>query len=209
MKLRRDSTVGSIVELILVIAGAVGIALIVQQFLIKPYRIPSESMVPTLTVGQRVLVDRLGERFSAPDVGDIVVFHPPTGADTSECGTPGQGPFYYDGPHSRLPCNKPTPNQSEQTFIKRLVAGPGDTISVRDGHAVVNGVVAPDAYTRPCGDKPECNLGTITIPAGHYFMMGDNRGESDDSRFWGPVPKDWLIGAAVATYWPPNRIGIF
>ena len=65
-----------------------------------------------------------------------------------------------------------------------------------------------DSYIKPCGGVQECNFTTpITIPAGHWFMMGDNRGESDDSRFWGPVPTSWIIGDAFATYWPPDRIG--
>ena len=67
-----------------------------------------------------------------------------------------------------------------------------------------------DSYIRACGASPECNFPTpIKIPAGHWFMMGDNRGESDDSRFWGPVPTGWIIGEAFATYWPPDRIGFF
>jgi len=73
----------------------------------------------------------------------------------------------------------------------------------------VNGVEKTDEpYIIPCGNAPACNLPeTITIPPGKYFMMGDNRGASDDSRFWGPVPKQWIIGEAFATYWPPDRIG--
>ena len=99
----------------------------------------------------------------------------------------------------------------EQNFIKRIVAGPGDTLSVADGHPVVNGVEKTDEpYIIPCGNAGACNLPkTITIPPDHYFMMGDNRGASDDSRFWGPVPRDWIIGKAFATYWPPDRVGIF
>ena len=74
---------------------------------------------------------------------------------------------------------------------------------------MVNGVEKTDEpYINPCGSAAACNLPkTITIPPDHYFMMGDNRGASDDSRFWGPVPRDWIIGEAFATYWPPNRIG--
>jgi signal peptidase I len=73
----------------------------------------------------------------------------------------------------------------------------------------VNGKENPDeSFTRPCGPGAICNLPkTITIPKGYFFMMGDNRGESDDSRYWGPVPKAWIIGEAFATYWPPDRIG--
>ena len=106
-------------------------------------------------------------------------------------------------------CPQPTPDESSQNFIKRIVAGPGDTLSVRDGHPVVNGVEKTDEpYIKPCGNGGACNLPKpITVPPDHYFMMGDNRGASDDSRFWGPSPADWIIGKAFATYWPPDRIG--
>ena len=67
-----------------------------------------------------------------------------------------------------------------------------------------------EPYIRACGTSPVCNLPKpITIPPDHYFMMGDNRGESDDSRYWGPIPREWIIGKAFATYWPPDRIGVF
>ncbi|HEX3323682.1 MAG TPA: signal peptidase I [Solirubrobacterales bacterium] len=177
-------------------------ALAIQAWLIKPYQIPSQSMEPTLDVGQRVLVNRFLYHFTDPSPGDIVVFHPPAGADSgTECGAP-HGP--------REACPRPTAAESSQNFIKRIVAGPGDTLSVRDGHPVVNGVEKSDEpYARPCGAATACNLPkAIKIPPGYYFMMGDNRGESDDSRFWGPVPRAWIIGKAFATYWPPDRIGI-
>src|SRR5436309_1347576 len=105
--------------------------------------------------------------------------------------------------------HKPTKGESSQNFIKRIVAGPGDTLSVKDGHPVVNGVEKTDEpYINPCGSGEQCNMPkTIKIPPDMYFMMGDNRGASDDSRFWGPVPKEWIIGEAFATYWPPDRIG--
>src|SRR5213080_3092708 len=112
------STAKSLVELVITVAVAIAIALLVQAFIVKPYRIPSGSMEPTLAVGERVIVNRIGSRFSAPSVGDIVVFHPPQGADTNQCGIPGQGPF-YNGPGSRTPCTRPTPERSNQNFIKR------------------------------------------------------------------------------------------
>jgi signal peptidase I len=159
-------------------------------------------MEPTLDVGQRVLVNRFLYHFTDPSLGDIVVFHPPKGADSgTQCGAP----------HGESEaCPKPTPEESDQNFIKRIVAGPGDTLSVRNGHPVVNGVEkSEESYVRPCGLAPSCNLPKeITIPPGYYFMMGDNRGESDDSRFWGPIPRAWIIGKAFATYWPPDRVGI-
>ena len=77
-------------------------------------------------------------------------------------------------------------------------------------YPVVNGEVADEPFIRPCRGLAECDLpDEITIPPDHYFMMGDNRGASDDSRSFGPVPRDWIIGQAFATYWPPDRIGIF
>ncbi|MGN6188374.1 MAG: signal peptidase I [Conexibacter sp.] len=205
--MKAKSGAGSLVELVLVVAVALGIALVVQAFVVKPYRIPSGSMEPTLAVGERVIVNRIGNRFAAPSLGDIVVFHPPHGADTSECGNPGEGPF-YEGPKSRVPCERATTTRSNQNFIKRIVGLPGDRIAVRDGHVVRNGVEQREPFIRACGGGPDCNLGTITVPPGHYFMMGDNRGESDDSRYWGPVPRGWIIGSAFLSYWPPKHVGL-
>jgi signal peptidase I len=199
---KSSSASGSLLELVLIVAVALGLALGIQAFLVKPYRIPSESMVPTLQVGQRVLVNRIGNRFSAPKVGDIVVFHPPAGAEednTCGGGTPPQGQV----------CDKPTAQKSSVNFIKRVVAGPGDRISILDGHVILNGKRQKEPFIEPCGGGEECNFPrTVTVPPGEYFMMGDNRGSSDDSRFWGPVPRKWIIGEAFATYWPPKRIGL-
>lgn len=187
----------------MIVLLALGLALAIQAWLVKPYQIPSRSMEPTLDVGQRVLVNRFQYHLGDPGIGDIVVFHPPAGADRgTECGV-----------HSppREPCPRPTEEPSDQNFIKRIVAGPGDSISISDGHPVVNGVErANEPFTIPCGDGGSCDMPKpIVIPPDHYFMMGDNRGASDDSRFWGPVPREWIIGKAFATYWPPDRIGLF
>ena len=106
-------------------------------------------------------------------------------------------------------CPEPVDEEADTNFIKRVVATPGDTLSIEDGHAIVNGEPIPDDFIKPCGSARGCDLPKeITIPPDHYFMMGDNRGASDDSRFWGPVPKDWIIGKAFATYWPLDRIGL-
>jgi signal peptidase I len=191
---------GGLIELVVIVALAIGLALAIQAWLVKPYQIPSESMEPTLDVGQRILANRFVYHFKDPSLGDIVVFHPPAGAERgTECGV---------NPDAGEPCPEPTEARSDQTFIKRIVAGPGDTLSVRDGHPVVNGREKTDeSYINPC---LSCDLPrAITIPPDHYFMMGDNRGASNDSRFWGPVPRDWIIGEAFVTYWPPDRVGIF
>jgi len=202
---KTSSASGSLIELVLIVAVALGLALGIQAFLVKPYRIPSESMVPTLDKGQRVLVNRIGKRFGHPEVGDIVVFHPPVGAEQKQgepkCGT--QPP-----PEGQV-CNVHSKEKDSTNFIKRVVAGPGDRIAIRNGHVILNGKRQSEPFAEPCGTGPDCNFpDEVTVPAGEYFMMGDNRGASDDSRFWGPVPEDWIIGQAFATYWPPKRIGL-
>jgi signal peptidase I len=182
-----------------IVAVALGLALLIQAFLVKPFRIPSESMVPTLEVNQRVLVDRVSFRFSDPERGDIVVFKPPRGADLNQCGA--------NHPDNQA-CPMPTEDKSDTNFIKRVVGEPGDRLSVRRGIVYIDGKPLDEGYARPSADCATCNLeDPITIPPDHYFMMGDNRGESADSREWGPVPKKWIIGNAFATYWPPKKIG--
>jgi signal peptidase I len=204
------STLNSVIELVVIIAVALGLALAIQQWVIKPYRIPSGSMEPTLKVDQRVLVNRIGTDFSDPHVGEIAVFHPPNGANQEECGPTG----HVVSPGGAA-CDAPIPSEDTGTnFIKRIVAGPGDELYIREGHVFRKAggkgqfVREKDGYIRQCGSSQECNFTTpIKIPPGHWFMMGDNRGESDDSRFWGPVPTGWIIGGAVFTYWPIDRIG--
>jgi signal peptidase I len=190
---------GSLVELATIVIVALGLALGIQAFLVKPFRIPSESMVPTLDVGQRVLVDRVGMHFGDPGRGDVMVFKPPKGADESACGV--------THPEDE-PCPHHTPTKSKTNFIKRVVGLPGDHLSVRRGRVYINGKLQKEPFIRPDAGCSICNLPRpITIPKGEYYMMGDNRGESADSREWGPVPKKWFIGKAFVTYWPPKRIG--
>ena len=101
-------------------------------------------------------------------------------------------------------------------FIKRIVAGPGDEMYISEGHVfrkakgTATFVKESDSYIKPCAHGGRRRVQpdeAIKIPPGHWFMMGDNRGESDDSRFWGPVPEGWIIGGAFFTYWPPKKIG--
>ena len=198
---KKRSGLHGFVELIVTVAVAVGLAFLIQAFIVKPYRIPSVSMVPTLQVGQRILVNRLSTH---PELDDIVVFHPPAGADPSEpaCGNRQEG-MGHDAA-----CDQPTPQESNQTFVKRVVGLPGDKISIVNGKVIRNGKMETGSYVQPCPDPNQCDFRhTITVPAGDYFMMGDNRDESDDSRFWDPVPQKYVIGVAFLTYWPPDRIG--
>ena len=200
-KKKKQSPAASLIELVTIVAVALGLALGIQAFLVKPFRIPSESMVPTLAIGQRVLVDRVSERFGDPDRGDVMVFKPPRGSDDNACGV--------EPPPRGQPCPRPTRERSETNFIKRVVALPGERLKVRDNRVYINGKRQDEPFINkgtPCDQL--CNLEReITIPKDHYFMMGDNRGHSADSRAWGPVPKKWMIGKAFVTYWPPGKIG--
>jgi signal peptidase I len=201
---KQKSPLYSFVELIVTVGVAVGLAFLIQAFVVKPYRIPSGSMEPTLNIGQRILAFRLSTH---PGVGDIVVFHPPAGADVqpATCGNSSQGVAGGEA------CDTPTSQESSQTFIKRVVGVPGDRLKIVGGHVFRNGVREKDSYIAPCNAQEGgqgCTFRkTLVVPAGEYYMMGDNRGDSDDSRYWGPVPQKWIIGEAFFTYWPPDRIG--
>ena len=198
-KSERKGGHNSLVELVIIVAVALGLALGIQAFLVKPFRIPSESMVPTLEVGQRVLVDRVSYKFGEPDRGDIVVFKPPAG-QPSTCGVRRA---------DDQPCPRGTPERSDTNFIKRVVAVPGDRVRIMEGSVYINGQRQREPFARLDPECGTCNLPReIRIPEDHYYMMGDNRGESADSREWGPVPEEWIIGKAFMTYWPPGRIGL-
>jgi signal peptidase I len=201
----RKSLAGSVLELVIIVVTALGLALAIQAFIVKPYRIPSGSMEPTLTIDQRILVDRIGEDFSSPGIGDIVVFHPPINYNI--CADPNEGAG-GTGPDAGMACDVAQKRPSSVTFVKRVVGLPGDHLQIVDGHVIRNGHREHDPYIIPCDGAESCNFPkTIVVPKGDYYMMGDNRPDSEDSRFWGPVPKAWIIGRAFFTYWPPDRIG--
>jgi signal peptidase I len=199
----RQGAARSALELVVTVVAAVVIALLVQAFLVKPYKIPSGSMIPTLAIGQRILVNRLN---TSPGLGDVVVFHPPAGAlqgDLGVCGVSHQGFAQLQA------CDKPLGGESSQTYVKRVVGLPGDHLQILNGKVYRDGVLEQTAGVQPCDTgQTRCNFPRqITVPQGDYYMMGDNRGVSDDSRFWGPVPKAWIVGVAFATYWPLDKIG--
>jgi signal peptidase I len=208
MTLLRRARHSTVVETILLLVLAAGLAIGLQAFVVKPYKIPSASMEPTLLTHDRVLVNRFSKRILGhePKVGDIVVFHPPRGADGDAAPICGNG---AQGGGTPTPCSRPTPEKSSQSFVKRVVAVGGDAIAIEDGHVLRNGKRADEPFAAPCdGSSEPCDFPrSIVVPAGHVFLMGDNRGNSEDSRFWGPVPLDWVIGKAFATYWPITRIG--
>lgn len=220
------STRSSLIELVVIVGVALGLALTIQAYLVKPYRIPSGSMEPTLQIGERILVNRLSTHFGTPKRGDILVFDPPAGDGEPECGVKnGQqyapGKVYRDGEEDysdvKMPCPVPAKGKFDEAYVKRVVGLPGESIAVKRGRVLIDGRQIAEPYLPgddDCRDDTEidtdCNFPTpVTIPAGHYFMMGDNRddGGSYDSRFWGPVAESSVIGDVFFTYWPPTKIG--
>jgi signal peptidase I len=207
MKTLREARRSTLFETVFLLVVAIGLAVALQAYAIKPYKIPSGSMEPTLHVGDRVLVNRFAKRILGhdPKIGDVVVFHPPQGADDAsapKCGNDRQG----EGTSS--PCAQPTAARSSQSFIKRVVGLGGDRLAIKGGRVIRNGKRPDEPFAASCDPSTAtCDFPTtITVPRGMVFLMGDNRGNSDDSRFWGPVPEAWVVGKAMATYWPPGRI---
>jgi signal peptidase I len=174
---------------------ALGILVVIGLWLgmhktVTQYTVTSGSMEPTLRVGESLGAESHG----GVKIGDIVVFHPPVGARPVDpvcgLGTEGSG-------STRL-CGLPVAQESRSVFVKRVVAGPGDVLSLVNGHVIRNGVRQADPYIAKCGAGADCSFPTpIRVPAGDYYLLGDNRGASDDSRFWGPVPGAWIIGTVV------------
>lgn len=152
----------------------------------------SESMAPTLRLGAHVAV----EPTNRPRVGEVVVFHPPDGAEKELC-----GPNVHVTEPGGAACDAPLPENTRLTLIKRIVAGPGAEVEVKNGRLLTRQPAAEtfaaqyESYAASCGVSFECNFPVaIKIPAGEWFLMGDNRGDSDDSRFFGPVPTGWIVG---------------
>jgi signal peptidase I len=206
---------GTILEVILTIGAALLLAFLVQQFLVKPFKIPSGSMENTLKCGDRVLVDRLSWRFTDPQRGDVVVFNPPAGV--GENGKPDT--TIVAGENGVVPKRNADGTRdytkADTNYIKRIIGLPGDKVHVKDQHAYVNGSKLKEPYLRPleegasdpsAGDWPSSG-GDITVPKGAYLMLGDHRDNSADGRVFGFVPRKGLVGKAFMVYWPPARFG--
>lgn len=198
-------------EVIVTVLAALALAWCVQAFLVKPFRIPSGSMENTLKCGDRVLVNRLDYRFGSPHRGDVVVFHPPAGLDSSGNPDPATVLGESGGPSFRTDGNGDRDvSKADVNYIKRLVAVGGDHIKVKEHHLYRNGKKVDEPYMRPLPkgyDESLANMKLYTVPTGTYFMMGDHRDNSADSRVWGPVPRSFLIGKAFWVYWPPKDFG--
>lgn len=191
-------------ELPVLIVIAFAIALIIKTFLLQAFYIPSASMEPTLLIGDRVLVEKVGYRFGSPDRGDVVVFEKDLAilADPSANGD--DTPFYVDiGNAFKSLFGFPT--GSSQDFIKRVIAVGGDTVEGRENQVMVNGEPIDELYL-PEGTSTT-DFGPVDVAQGEIFVMGDNRSNSDDSRNFGPVSEDKVVGRAFVLIWPPADIG--
>jgi signal peptidase I len=181
--------VNPLLELVLILAAAFGLWYVVNGWVVKPYRIPSASMEPTLTAGDRVLVSRFVYHLHDPRRGDIVVFHPPGDGDIARAGADHPASVY---------------------FIKRVIGLPGETVQSVAGRVQVCQAPGVDCRTLKepylAKQRSTGTFGPIPVPAGCYFMMGDNRADSDDSRDWGVLPRSYIIGEAFSTYWPLDRL---
>jgi signal peptidase I len=173
------SSARAIVEWVVILVAALTVAIVVKTFLIQAFFIPSGSMEPTLKPGDRVLVNKLSYKLHSIHRGDIVVFkRPPSEAD----------------------------DPTIKDLIKRVIGLPGDTIEGRDGTVYINGQPLKEPYL-PAGTVTS-SLPLTTVPAGSYFVMGDNRGNSKDSRFIGPIPGHLIVGRAFVRVWPVSGLGL-
>jgi signal peptidase I len=182
----------TLIDWVVTIVVAVGAVLAIKAWVVNPYRIPSSSMEPTLhcaapspgceaRFSDRVLANRFIYHFRSPHRQEIVVFKTPPAAERCENGAGGE------------------------TFVKRIIGLPGDTVRERRGKIFVNGEPLDESYVQPA--ERDQRSGLWRVRQGQYFMMGDNRSASCDSRDWGAVPRGNLIGPVFAVYWPPQRIG--
>jgi signal peptidase I len=181
--------INPVLELALILLAAVGLWWAGGNWFVKPYRIPSASMEPTLRSGDRVLVARFVYRFHDPRRGDVIVFHPPGTGDQAIRGAKTEASVYY---------------------IKRIIGLPGETVEGLKGHVEICSApqvgchILKEPYLAQQGAMTD--FAPVRVPQGQYFMMGDNRAVSDDSRYWGTLPRANIIGEAFATYWPLDRL---
>ncbi len=169
------------VEWLLVVVVALAAAALVRVYVVQTYYIPSASMEPTLQVGDRIVVDKLSYHFQSVHRGDIIVFRRPP-AETADL----------------------VPD-----LVKRVIGLPGETISGRDGNVYINDRRLPEPWLPTIDQGSTDTFGPVKIPQGDYFVMGDNRKVSYDSRDWGPLPRSYIVGKVVMRIWPLSRLAFF
>ncbi len=178
-KKKKSSGTRSIIEWGLVIGGALLVAFLIRTFLLAAFYIPSESMVPTLQKGDRVLVNKLSYKLHPIHRGDIVVFERPPNE----------------------------PDNGIEDYIKRVIGLPGETVQGKGGHVIVNGRLLDEPYLDAENKDATTDFGPVTINSGEIWVMGDNRVVSVDSRSFGAIPESKVVGRAFLRIWPLNHLG--
>ncbi len=166
-------------ENIRLVAIALILAISIRIFIAEPRYIPSDSMIPTLHTGDRLVVEKVSYHFHPPKTGDIVVFEPPEQLQS----------LGY---------------RKDQVFIKRIIGKPGDLVRVNNGKVYINDRPLSEDYI---AEPPDYQLVSVKVPEAEFFVMGDNRNDSNDSHIWGFLPKQNIIGRAIFRFWPFDRIG--
>ena len=183
-------------ELPILFIVALAVAIVLKTFVVQAFFIPSGSMEPTLEPGDRVLVQKV---VYGPDRGDVIVFSDPQGRPGPDRGIVGGFAHWLS---STLGIERP----EHEDFIKRVIGLPGETVELRDGRLYVDGVRIHEPYLKGAVDTRD--YGPVRVPEGALFVLGDNRLNSNDSRFGlGFVPVDKVVGRAFAIVWPPSRVG--
>ena len=166
-------------ENITILLLALGLAFFLRTFVAEPRYIPSESMLPTLEVGDRLIVEKLSYYTHPPQRGDVIVFAPPP--QLQEQGF-----------------------EADQAFIKRVIGLPGDTVEVKGGQVFINHQLLTESYIAAAPNYP---MSPMVVPSSQLFVMGDNRNNSNDSHIWGFLPEANIIGRACFRFWPVERFG--
>jgi signal peptidase I len=162
-----------------ILAIALVLAVIIRLFIAEPRFIPSDSMVPTLHIGDRLVIEKVSYRFRPPASGEVIVFEPP--------------PLLQEYGYS-----------ADRAFIKRIIGVPGDRIAVQQGQVYRNGQPLTEPYI---AESPRYEMAAVTVPPQEFFVMGDNRNNSNDSHVWGFLPQENIIGRAIFRFWTPDRFG--
>ena len=183
---------GCLLEIVETLVLTLVIYLLIHNFIAQPFEVEQKSMVPTIESGEYVLIDKITPRFGDYQRGDIVVFQPPPGYE-----------------------------QGGVPFIKRVIGLPGETVTLENGSVFVTPIggspvkvaepyVVPGIDGRPAPTQPKDAEATAewTVPDDEYFVMGDNRPDSQDSRFFGPIERDLIVGRAWVRYFPLDRVGV-
>ena len=167
-------------ENLVMLGVALALALVIRLFVAEPRYIPSASMVPTLAIDDRLVVEKVSYHFHDPKPGDIVVFQPPSQLQR-------QG------------------YSKDQAFIKRVIATPGDVVAVHDGQVFVNDQPQVEPYLL---EPPRYDWGPYVVPGQAVLVFGDNRNDSNDSHVWGFLPQKNIIGRAWIRFWSRDRWGL-